>query len=146
MKVFLTISALFFTSFMVVDLVHTPIDKLFLNRFFLCTYGSLFYHFIRFRFIKDQYEEDNKKFNWIKFRNEEWDNYVYTLFWIPFVAVFGREWFSQLNPAIQWEQYYYAFAGVLGDLVYAVGRGLYKSGVLQSMVNYIVKKIKKSLT
>jgi len=145
-KLFACLSSFCFIGAILLDTQVSAIDQVFLNRFVLAFYGSLLYHFIQFRFQKDKGEEKNEKdFNWKKYRITQYDDWVFSAFWIPLAGYFGETWFNDLLPNREFEHWYYLLAGASGDFIYLISKNLWKSGFAQMVAEVITLWITSKL-
>ncbi len=92
------------------------------------SYGVLGYNWLHFMWTKDGYDESRKRFSFKRYTIRTWDNWVWTILFIPIVAIYAEQIFYYFMKAYEknWE---------FNDAVYLGG------GLLSGFVYYIIKKL-----
>ncbi len=98
------------------------------NNWTWALYGVIAYSWLHFMWTKDGYDEGRKRFSFKKYAQRTWDNWVWTILFIPIVAVYA-------------EQIFYYFMKAY-EKTWLFNNAVYLGGVLLSgFVYYIIKKL-----
>lgn len=85
-------------------------------------FGVVMYNYLVFTLTKDELDDSNKKINFKAYFKEKWDNWVWALFCVPVIVIYGDQlWYYVMAYYEKDWQFYnviYLGAGVLAEGLY----------------------------
>ena len=76
-------------------------------------YGTILWLVVGLALTKDKYDDENKKFDWLEYKDKNWDNWLLAFVGIPFIAHWGPEATKLAFPTLEWSNMGYGLSGFI---------------------------------
>lgn len=97
-------------------------EELFNNIYILSFYGFILYTVGKFNVEKDEFDNENKKFNLTKYLFKNWDNWLFSFLIVPVLALKAKDiWAGSMDIlGKDWDFYqvYYLGVGAIVEAIY----------------------------
>ena len=96
---------------------------------FWAIFGVVMYNYLVFTLTKDELDDSNKKLSFKTYFNGKWDNWIWALFCVPVIVIYGDQLWYYIMAYYEKDWKFY-------DVVYLT------AGVLAEGLYYLLKKVR----